>query len=71
MAGEATQRQVEGHERMTCVHWWQLATPAGPTITGICRHCGEVRTFASTLGDSKFRLGMRKDPSKVMGEPRH
>lgn len=28
-----------------CVHHWRLEEPHGPTVAGVCQHCGEVRDF--------------------------
>lgn len=30
-----------------CVHHWLLADPAGGRVAGICRDCGEARTWVS------------------------
>jgi hypothetical protein len=33
---------------MTCVHRYRLALPNGPVVTGLCRKCGERRTWPAT-----------------------
>ena len=35
-----------------CVHRWTILSPDGnPTLPGVCRNCGLVRTFVATLPD--------------------
>ena len=31
-----------------CVHRWEIEEPSGPTSTGECRRCGEVREFRNS-----------------------
>lgn len=31
----------------SCVHYWLLETPHGPTIQGVCKLCGAERTYPS------------------------
>src|SRR3990167_1525301 len=38
-----------------CVHWYILPTPSGPTITGVCKYCGETREFLS--GGAAWKIG--------------
>ena len=35
--------KVEG-----CVHHWMLDEPAGAMVKGVCKSCGEVKTFESS-----------------------
>lgn len=49
---------------MTCVHWWKLDTPAGPTVRGVCKRCGEVRDFKASepvvpLSKGKLPMAIR------------
>ena len=33
-----------------CVHWWMIAAPndePGPESAGVCKRCGESRTFVN------------------------
>ena len=32
----------------TCVHRWQLESPAGPTSRGVCDFCGKERNFQNS-----------------------
>lgn len=36
-------------DRTACEHHWQIASPNGPTSTGTCRVCGEVREFKNSI----------------------
>jgi hypothetical protein len=33
---------------MECIHHWKLTSPNGPTVHGICKHCGAERDFPTT-----------------------
>ncbi len=44
-------------------HHWLLASPAGPDVTGTCKHCGEVRLFSSAGPDTFLDgLSLHRDP---------
>lgn len=32
-----------------CVHFWRIAEPDGPTSTGICIYCGDIRPFLNSI----------------------
>ena len=32
----------------TCVHHWLIGPPVGETSSGVCKRCGETRTFLTT-----------------------
>ena len=35
-----------------CVHYWIIEVPEGPTSTGRCKYCGEVREFSNVWENS-------------------
>jgi len=35
----------------SCVHFWAVEEPQGPTSTGTCRYCGESREFSNVSND--------------------
>lgn len=32
-----------------CGHHWVIESPNGPTSTGTCRRCGEIREFKNSI----------------------
>ena len=34
---------------MTCAHYWEIATPDGPTSLGVCKLCGEERVHDNSM----------------------
>ena len=42
---------------MTCAHHWLIESPAGPTSTGVCKHCGAVREFETYVEFAGYRCG--------------
>ena len=34
-----------GNNRIVCRHYWLIEAPEGPTSLGVCRYCGQERTF--------------------------
>jgi hypothetical protein len=32
-----------------CCHHWVIESPDGPTSSGICRDCGEMRDFKNSI----------------------
>jgi hypothetical protein len=34
-----------------CVHRWRIDEPTGRSSQGVCRYCGETRTFSNQTGD--------------------
>ncbi len=35
-----------------CPHFWVIETPSGPTSSGVCRICGEGRSFMNYIESS-------------------
>ena len=33
----------------SCSHYWLIESPNGPTSTGECKVCGEVRVFKNSI----------------------
>ena len=38
----------------TCVHHFLIETPQGATCEGVCRKCGETRTYLTSGADSPY-----------------
>jgi len=65
---------VESQERLqdrtgdpSCVHHWLLPSPEGPTIDGVCKHCGAHKAFSSTCTERKWQArGAAKLPPIVL-----
>lgn len=45
-----------------CVHWYELDSPEGPTITGKCRNCADVRQWPNHVMPMNGRPFILKDP---------
>ena len=40
-----------------CVHQWDIESPNGTSfLTGVCRHCNEVRSFSAYVRIVKWNL---------------
>ena len=50
---------------MNCVHHYVIPSPSGPTNDGICKHCGDVRTFHNDATDAASK-GMSLKGSNVL-----
>ncbi|MBI2327485.1 hypothetical protein HYU92_04150 [Candidatus Curtissbacteria bacterium] len=37
-----------------CQHYWLIEPPQGPTSPGVCKHCGDSKTFLNNL-DGGYR----------------
>ena len=46
-----TQQETEAVEVLEdlCNHHWIIDSPNGPTSTGTCRVCGEIRDFKNSI----------------------
>ena len=46
-----TQQEIEVLEpaESDCPHHWLINSPDGPTSTGTCRTCGEIREFKNSI----------------------
>ena len=33
----------------SCVHFWRVEAPNGPTSKGTCKHCGAVEEFKNSI----------------------
>ena len=46
-----TQQETEivGVAESDCSHHWVIDSPNGPTSTGTCRDCGEIREFKNSI----------------------
>ncbi len=40
---------------MAHAHHWLIETPDGLTSKGVCKKCGEVRTFPNAMRENKLR----------------
>ncbi len=36
-------------------HYWIIETPDGLTSKGVCKRCGETRTFPNAMRENKLR----------------
>jgi hypothetical protein len=43
-----------------CTHHFLIETPRGPTCLGVCRKCGETRTFVSAGEDDRHDYASRR-----------
>ena len=41
-------------ELATCVHYWLIESPNGPTSIGTCKGCGEEREFRNSIQVSSW-----------------
>ena len=50
------------------IHHWVIEPPDGPTSTGVCRGCGEVRSFSNSpaLGNELKLDGGEKRTNDVI-----
>lgn len=46
-------------------HHWLVSTPAGPTVHGVCRLCGEERTWPTTLDTEHGLLAARAAAARM------
>ncbi|MCH8198674.1 MAG: hypothetical protein IIA54_01210 [Chloroflexi bacterium] len=48
---QQTQQETEivGYIESDCPHHWVIDSPNGPTSTGTCRVCGEIREFKNSI----------------------
>lgn len=46
------EKPAEGSPCTAAHHHWDIAPPEGPTSIGVCRHCGEARSFRNSAIDS-------------------
>lgn len=49
---EIKEMQEAAQHQVSCRHHWLIETPHGPTSTGVCRRCGEVRDFQNFLEEA-------------------
>jgi hypothetical protein len=54
---------------MECIHHWKLASPNGPTVHGICQHCGAERDFPTTKEAIVWRDTGHRTPRVTVIEP--
>ena len=45
---QTTSLDVSSQEE-SCSHYWLIESPNGPTSTGECQNCGEVREFKNSI----------------------
>ena len=38
-----------------CKHYWILPEPAGEISKGVCKYCGEEKTFPNSLSDDDYK----------------
>ena len=55
-----------GNNRIACRHYWLIEAPEGPTSLGVCRYCGQERTFENRL---ETHLGDAHGHEFGWGEP--
>ena len=68
-------RKVKVKERIkeyidtdACHHYWVIEAANGPESKGMCKYCGEVKTFLNTMPD--FNIPKRKNnPFKLPEVP--
>ena len=41
--------ETDLQEEDCCNHYWMIESPNGPTSSGECKICGEVRTFKNSI----------------------
>lgn len=41
--------EIEIDIRPPCQHHWLLEPPTGPTSTGFCKKCGEIKQFPNSI----------------------
>ena len=44
----------------SCIHFWVIESPNGPTSIGTCKLCTEVREFRNSMYSSTWSKGMVK-----------
>ncbi len=54
---------------MDCIHHWKLASPNGPTVHGICKHCGAERDFPTSSDTIVWQDTGRRTPQVSVLEP--
>jgi hypothetical protein len=52
-----------------CIHHWKLARPNGPTVHGVCKHCGTERDFPTSSDTVVWRDTDRRAPRVTVLEP--
>jgi hypothetical protein len=40
---------IEENQTVSCVHFWQIASPNGPLSRGTCKLCGDTKEFRNSL----------------------
>jgi hypothetical protein len=54
---------------MDCIHHWKLTSPSGPTVHGICKHCGAEREFPTSSDAVVWQDTARRTPQAQVLEP--
>ncbi len=49
----------------TCRHHWIIESAVGPTSEGICKYCGEKRTFLNIVEDTESKEDVNRFFDKV------
>jgi hypothetical protein len=52
-----------------CIHHWQLPSPNGSTVHGICKHCGAERDFPTTSDAVVWQDTSRRTPHVTVLAP--
>ena len=48
---EVREEVLEEQRVSSCRHHWMIETANGPTSTGICRNCREIKEFTNSLSE--------------------
>ena len=54
---------------MDCIHHWKLTSPNGPTVHGICKHCGAERDFPTSNDTAVWSDTSHRTPRVTVLEP--
>lgn len=52
---------------VSCKHWWVLPPPDGRTALGVCKRCGQIRTFFNSTDEEYGKLSMHKQQPQPIG----